>query len=204
MSFYEKHILPHVIHKVCGLKPTMIQRGKVVPHAIGKVLEIGIGSGLNIPYYNADAVDSLVAIDPYPNLKQLDKAMELSPLQIELRSCDLNDANISHRSIDTVVTTYTFCTIPELNKTLQEVKKILKPNGQLLFVEHGKSPDKDILKKQNRINPIWKRISGGCQLNLDIPNYLTSNGFQIKNLETMYIPGWKPATYNFWGSAHIR
>ena len=95
--------------------------------------------------------------------------------------------------------TYTLCTIPSTVEALQEIKRVLKPTGQILFVEHGKAPDASVLKWQNRINHLWKRIGGGCNLNRDIPEIFTENGFKMNDLQTMYLPGWKPASFNYWG-----
>lgn len=204
MGFYSKYILPKVIHKVCGLKPTMIQRGKVIPEAKGRVLEIGIGSGLNLPFYDEKKVNHLVGLDPYPHSKALDQAAESSPLQFEFIRESAEQLSMGNDQFDTVVSTYTFCTIDQLNQSLSEIKRVLKPSGQLIFVEHGKAPDEKVLRTQNRINPIWKKIGGGCNLNRNIPKILEQNGFKISNLETMYLPGWKPATYNFWGYAQTQ
>ena len=204
MGFYSKYILPKVIHKVCGLKPTMIQRGKVIPEAKGRVLEIGIGSGLNLPFYDEKKVNHLVGLDPYPNSKALDQAAESSPLQFEFIRESAEQLSMGNDQFDTVVSTYTFCTIDQLNQSLSEIKRVLKPSGQLIFVEHGKATDEKVLRTQNRINPIWKKIGGGCNLNRNIPKILEQNGFKISNLETMYLPGWKPATYNFWGYAQTQ
>tara|TARA_B100000497_G_C7632808_1_gene380371 strand:- start:538 stop:1152 length:615 start_codon:yes stop_codon:yes gene_type:complete len=204
MGLYSKYILPKVIHKVCGLKPTMIQRGKVIPEAKGRVLEIGIGSGLNIPYYDEKKVSQLVGLDPYPHSKALHEAAESSPLQFEFIRESAEQLSMENSEFDTVVSTYTFCTIDQLKESLSEIKRVLKSSGQLIFVEHGKAPDDKVLKTQNRINPIWKKISGGCNLNKNIPEILEKNGFKISNLETMYLPGWKPATYNFWGFAQTQ
>ena len=201
MGFYSKHILPKVIHKVCALKPTMIQRGKIVPEAKGKVLEIGIGSGLNIPFYNENEVTHLVGLDPYPHHQALMEASERSNIPFEFIKESAEILSMEKNEFDTVVSTYTFCTIDQLNHSLSEIKRVLKPSGQLIFIEHGLAPDSNVARVQNRLNPIWKRIGGGCNMNRDIPMFLKTNGFKINDLQTMYIPGWKPATYNFWGFA---
>ena len=203
MGFYSKYILPKVIHKVCGIKPTMIQRGKIVPEAKGKVLEVGIGSGLNIPFYDDKKVTHLVGLDPFPNRKALMEAAQKSPITFEFVQDSAEELSMERNEFDTVVSTYTFCTIDQLNKSLSEIKRVMKPSGRLIFVEHGKAPDDKILKTQNRVNPIWKKVSGGCNLNRNIPRLLEESGFEISNLETMYLPGWKPATFNFWGFAKV-
>ena len=204
MGFYSKYILPPVIHKVCGLKPTMIQRSKIVPEAYGNVLEIGIGSGLNFQYYDNSKVKHLTGIDPYPYHKGLKQSVNKSDISFEFLQESAEKLSFPNDYFDCVVCTYTFCTIADVENSMAEVSRVLKPNGRLLFIEHGKSPDLKVFETQNRINPIWKKIAGGCNLNRDIPFLLSSSDFKIESLSTMYIPGWKPATYNFWGSAMIR
>ena len=202
MSFYEKRVLPKLINFACGLGPMMKQRAKIVPLAKGKVLEVGIGSGLNLDYYQADQVESLVGIDPSKETWSLNKA-ETENLGFDFQYIQTGAENIpiDNQSIDSIVITYTLCTIPNANLAFEELRRVLKPNGQILFVEHGKAPDATVLKWQNRINPIWKKIGGGYHLNRDIPEIFNYNGFQINDLKTMYLPGWKPASFNFWGTA---
>lgn len=199
MNIYEKYILPKVIHQVCSLKPMMRQREKVVPLAKGQVLEIGIGSGLNLKYYDPRKVKGLIGADPTPEKKALAKNSAKCDFQIEVLFSSAEKLDLPNNSIDTVVSTYTFCTIPDVISSIQELHRVLKPSGQLLFVEHGKAPDIKVQRMQNRINPIWKRLAGGCHLNRDIQDLLFNHGFSGDHLETMYLPGWKPATYNIWG-----
>jgi len=182
------------------MKPTMKQREKVVPHAKGRVLEIGVGSGLNLSFYKKDQVTSLVGIDPSKETWEInDKKREdidFKYIQTGAEALPLED-----QSFDTVVITYTLCTIPDAIAALSEMRRVLKSSGQLLFCEHGKAPDASVLKWQNRINPIWKKVGGGCNLNKDIPQLLKNNGFKISDLQTMYIPGPKFLSFNYWGSA---
>ncbi len=179
----------------------MLQRGKVVPNAKGVVLELGIGSGLNIPYYNIDKVDHLIGIDPTPNHKTLKTAIDHTSLSTEMIFESAEELPMEENSIDSVVCTYTLCTIPNIEQTLEQCRRVLKDQGQFLFVEHGIAPDERVRKIQNRINPVWKKLAGGCHLNRDIPASLEKHGFKIRNIESMYLPGWKPATWNVWGSA---
>ena len=202
MSFYEKRILPKMVNFACGLGPVMKQRAKVVPLATGNVLEIGIGSGLNLSFYKKEKVKSLVAIDPSKETWALNQNLT-NGLGFDFKYIQTGAENIpiDNLSIDSVVITYTLCTIPTVKLAFQEINRVLKPNGQILFVEHGKALDKAVLKWQNRINPLWKKIGGGCNLNRDIPNLFQINGFKIIELKTMYLPGWKPANFNYWGVA---
>lgn len=201
MNFYERKILPKVIHCVCGLKPMMRQREKVVPHAKGVVLELGIGSGLNVPYYNSESVKHLIGIDPTPNKSALQNALSQSDISNEMIYESAEELPMEDNSVDTIVCTYTLCTIPDMDATIKESRRVLKSNGTFIFVEHGIAPDEKVKKTQNWVNSYWKKIAGGCNLNRDIPASLKEHGFKISNLESMYLPGWKPACWNVWGNA---
>ncbi len=205
MGIYNKYILPKVIDYSCRQKPTMMQRQKVIPLAKGNVLEIGIGSGLNLSFYNEDNINHLLAIDPSEDLWRKNKFdLQNLPYDFEFLKAFAEDIPLDSNSIDSVVLTYTLCTIKETHKALEEIRRVLKDNGKLIFCEHGKAPDKVVQKWQNRINPIWKRIGGGCNLNRDIPALIEGNGFKLNKMETMYIPGWKPASFNYWGTAETK
>ena len=201
MNYYSKHILPKLIDWTCKQNPNMKQREKVVPWAKGKVLEIGIGSGLNIPFYDKEEIQQLIGIDPSEEIwnKNNNNTEELG-FGFQFIKAFAENIPLDSNSMDSVVITYTLCTIPDTEKALEEIRRILKPRGQLIFCEHGKAPDKAIQKWQNIINPLWKRIGGGCNLQRDIPSIIENNGFKISNLNTMYIPGWKPASFNYWGT----
>jgi ubiquinone/menaquinone biosynthesis C-methylase UbiE len=201
MNYYSKHILPKLIDWTCKQNPNMKQREKVVPLAKGKVLEIGIGSGLNIPFYDREEVQQLIGIDPSEEIwnKNNNNTEELG-FDFQFIKAFAENIPIDSNSMDSVVITYTLCTIPDTEKALEEIRRILKPRGQLIFCEHGKAPDKAVQKWQNMINPLWKRIGGGCNLHRDIPSIIENSGFTISNLNTMYIPGWKPASFNYWGT----
>jgi len=183
----------------------MLQRQKVIPLAEGTVLEVGIGSGLNLPFYNKEHISHLLAIDPSEALWKKNK-VDLKSLgfNFEFAKALAEDIPADNNSFDTVILTYTLCSIRETQVALEEIRRVLKRNGKLLFCEHGKAPDMAIQKWQNRMNPLWKRVGGGCNLNKDIPALINGNGFKINNLDTMYIPGWKPASFNYWGAAEIK
>jgi len=204
MSFYKKFILPKAINWVCDQSPSRKQRKKIIPLASGNVLEIGIGSGLNLPFYTSK-VKMLTAIDPLKELwKRTQVNTEKLPFSFEFIVAKAENIPLANNSYDTIIITYTLCTIPNLDKAFLEIKRVLKPNGKLLFCEHGKAPGKFVQKYQNVINPVWKKIGGGCNLNRNIPAIIKENGFKINKLETMYLPGWKPASYNYWGIAVIK
>ncbi|MCP4672233.1 MAG: class I SAM-dependent methyltransferase [Desulfobacula sp.] len=202
MRVYDKYILPKLIHWVCSHNDITSQRKKLIPHARGKVLEIGIGSGLNLPFYKAGNIDCLWGIEP---LKQLQKIAEQNasdtPFNINFIGRSGEDIPLENSSADTIVVTYTLCTILDIHKALKEMHRVLKPNGNLIFCEHGKAPAKNIAKWQNRLNPAWKRIAGGCNLNRDIPNLIKNCGFKIKHLDMMYMGNLKLISFNYQGFA---
>ena len=193
--------MPSLIISGCNKKPQMKQREKIIPNAKGKVLEVGIGSGLNLSFYDPDKVTELVGIDPSLELWEKRQPMKDLGFHYEFINCVAEDMPFGKDSFDTIVITYTLCSIPDFQSALESLRKVLKPSGKFLFCEHGKAPDKSVLLAQNAINPIWKLIGGGCNINRDIPSIINGNGFEILTLETMYVPGWKPVSFNFWGEA---
>ncbi|MEZ4887593.1 MAG: class I SAM-dependent methyltransferase [Chitinophagales bacterium] len=204
MNPYNKYILPKMIDWACQLKPNMRQREKIIPLAVGNVLEIGVGSGLNLPYYNGNAVKHLTAIDPSIetwNRNTVD--LQTLPFNVEFSQAFAEDIPADSNSFDTVVFTYTLCSIPNMHQAFEEITRVLKTNGKVVFCEHGKAPDKAVEKWQNRINPLWKHIGGGCNLNRDIPLAFADNGFRMNKLESMYLPGWKVVGFNYWGVAEV-
>lgn len=202
MGLYDKYVLPNAIVWACKQKSNMKQREKIIPLASGNVLEIGVGSGLNLPFYDKKKVTHLTAIDPSAAIWKKN-TFDISTLGFEFDFMEAFSENIpaENNSFDTVVITYALCTIQDTDKAFDEIKRVLKKDGKLLFCEHGKAPDKKIVQWQNMLNPFWKKIGGGCNLNRDIPFMIERNGFKILKLEKMYIPGWKPASFNYWGIA---
>ena len=202
MGFYDDHILPHMINFMCGMKPIRLQRQKVVPAASGKVLEVGMGTGLNMPYYSRDTIDIIYGLEPNQKSCQIAEGpIRQAGLPVEMIGLDGQDIPLDKNSVDTVVLTYTLCTIPDAAKAMTELRRVLKPGGKLLFSEHGKAPDAAVQKWQDRINPAWKSFAGGCNLNRDITELIKSGGFTFESLDEMYLPGPKFATYTYWGSA---
>lgn len=202
MGFYSRYILPVCLDKTCGIGPIDKQRAKIIPHAVGRVVEIGIGSGHNLPFYDPNKVESVIGIEPDEFIWKRSEARRdaclfpVSRLGLSGESVPLDD-----NSADTVVVTYSLCTIPDPVLALREMKRIVKPGGQILFCEHGKAPDADVIKWQSRIDPIWKRIAGGCHSGRDIPALFKEAGLNITQMEEMYIPGPKLLSYNYWGVA---
>jgi len=202
MGIYTKFIMPKVVHFACGQKPAMKQREKIIPLAEGLVLEIGIGSGLNIPYYDADKVDHLWGIDPSREMWAIArKNARENHIDAEFIESGAGSIPLDDHAADTVVMTYTLCSIPDARGALLEIRRVLKPGGKLIFCEHGQAPDADVRRWQERMNPLWSLLGGGCNLNRPVPQLLEESGFISGDMQTMYIPGWKPACFNYWGTA---
>ena len=203
MGFYERVILPRFINCACSTKPMMKQREKVVPRASGTVLEIGIGTGLNLPYYDAGKIDKVIGLDPSEESWEL-AAERAAGLDFEVEFIGLPGEQIplDDNSVDTVLVTFALCTIPDPVAALAGMSRVMRPGGELIFCEHGIAPDASVQRWQARVNPIWKAIAGGCNLNRDIPGLLQQAGFSMNSLEQQYIPGTpRIAGYNYWGGA---
>jgi ubiquinone/menaquinone biosynthesis C-methylase UbiE len=202
MGLYRRYVLPKMMHFTCSAKPNARQRQKVVPRAHGRVLEVGIGSGLNLPFYDPGKVEKIWGLEPSDGMRSMArKAAEKVPIEVEFIGLPGEEIPLDDNSVDTVLTTYTLCSIPDAEVALRHMARVLKPGGELLFCEHGAAPDTEVRRWQDRINPFWKRMSGGCQLNVDIPALIQRGGFRINRMETMYLPGPRLATFNYWGSA---
>ncbi len=202
MSFYEERVLPHMINLVCSTKPNRKQREKIVPLASGDVLEIGFGSGLNMPFYDPGKVRKIWGLEPSEGMRRKAQPMvNTSNLDVEFIDLPGEEIPLESGSVDTVLVTYTLCTIPDPLTALEGMRRVLKPGGTLLYCEHGKAPDEEVLRWQNRLNPAWRRVAGGCNINRDIPALVEAAGFRIKSDDRMYIPGPRLFCYNYWGSA---
>jgi ubiquinone/menaquinone biosynthesis C-methylase UbiE len=204
MGFYQDQILPIVIHLAMRQKNLAAYRSRVVPAAEGRVLEIGIGSGLNLPFYSQKA-EHVVGLDP--SLKLLSMARRaarpsLGPVEFVEGSAEA--IPLEDRSVDTVVTTWTLCSIPDAPGSLREMRRVLKPSGRLLFVEHGRAPDASVRWWQDHLNPAWKRLGGGCHLNRAIGALIEDAGFQFERIETGYMRGPRPMSFMYEGSAYPR
>ncbi|MCF6248165.1 MAG: class I SAM-dependent methyltransferase [Desulfobacula sp.] len=202
MGFYDKYILPKVIHWVCSQTPVTYQRKKVVPLAKGRVLEIGIGSGLNLPFYDPAKVERVWGLEPSEQMRNIaQKRIFDSQVTVDFIGLSGEEIPLEKNDADTILVTYTLCTIPSVLTALGEMRRVLKPGGELIFSEHGEAPDENVRRWQERLNPIWGYFGGGCQLNRPIPRIIEEGGFKIKNIDTMYLPGFKPAGFNYWGTA---
>jgi SAM-dependent methyltransferase len=201
VSLYAKYVLPRLINLFMQNKVAMAERRKLVPLASGTVLEVGIGSGINLPLYGRD-VEALVAVDPSLEIWRLARRrVSRVPFPVEFLQCSAEQIPLEDKIVDTVVTTWTLCTVPDPLRALGEMKRVLKPEGQVIFVEHGRSPDARVLVWQNRLNPLWNRIGGGCNLNRKIDALIREAGLRISRIETGYVRGPKPLTYLYRGLA---
>ena len=177
-------------------------RQRVVPLAKGRVLEVGIGTGLNMPHYDRAKVTKIVGLDPALQMHRLAlKRIARAGLDVELIGLSAERIPFEDASFDSVLVTYALCTIPDPIAALREMRRVLKPGGGLIFCEHGRSPDEGVGRWQNRLTPHWKKIAGGCHLNRDIPALLIEAGFECKDIQSMYLPGPRPMTHTFWGVA---
>ena len=202
MGLYARYLLPRIIDLTCGSKPVQKQREKVVPLAGGRVLEVGIGSGRNLPFYDLGKVTCLWGLEPDRAMRRLaEPVAERYGIDVQWLDLPGEEIPLDDASVDTVVLTYTLCSISDPEAALRQMARVLAPDGRLLFCEHGAAPDASVRRWQDRITPLWKSFGGGCRLNRDIPELLERGGFSVDWLETMYIPGWKPACFNFWGRA---
>jgi len=201
MGLYNKLVLPYLTDFAMRDKAARARRSQLVPGAEGIVLEIGIGSGLNLPFYSS-AVRHLHAVDPSPELLAMArKKVERMTFPVELRCESAERLSLDDRSVDTIVMTWALCTIPNPARALREMGRVLKPQGRMIFIEHGLSPDSGVRAWQNGLNPIWSSVAGGCNLNRKIDDLLISSGFNIVELRTAYLPGPRPFTYTYEGCA---
>ena len=201
-SWYERRVLPYLIDIVCGIGPVRRQRRKVVPLAHGRVLEIGIGTGLNFEHYDKAKVERIVGLDPGLEMHRLArKRVKRAGLAVELVGLSAEQIPYQDATFDTVLVTYSLCTIPDPAAALKEMRRVLTPSGKLIFCEHGLAPDASVRRWQNRLTPLWAKLAGGCHLNRDIPGLLREAGFHSADMQSMYLPGPRPLTYNYWGTA---
>ncbi|MBB6342311.1 ubiquinone/menaquinone biosynthesis C-methylase UbiE [Pseudomonas fluvialis] len=201
-ALYERHVLPHLIDYACGMGAVMKTRAQVVPLAEGEVLEIGIGSGLNLSFYDPARVRRIVGVDPSADMQKLarQRAEQIS-IPVEMIALELGQIQAEDARFDSIVCTFTLCTIPDAVAALREMRRVLKPGGKLLFSEHGLAPDASVVRWQHRLTPVWKPLAGGCHLNRDIPALLEAGGFTIGQLETSYLKGPRPMTWVYRGWA---
>jgi ubiquinone/menaquinone biosynthesis C-methylase UbiE len=202
-SLYDRYVLPTFLNLACGAKPIMKQRAKIVPKAEGRVLELGVGLGRNLAFYDADKVTELVGVDPSPELRALALAADRDPrLPVRIEAGSAEALPVDDKSFDTVLCTFTLCSVCGPPQALAEARRVLKPGGRFLFCEHGLAPDAEVVKWQRRVEPVWKRIAGGCHLTRPVASAIAAAGFALEKVETMYLPGTpRFAGWNEWGAA---
>jgi ubiquinone/menaquinone biosynthesis C-methylase UbiE len=202
MSFYHERILPHLIQMSMKQERFEPYRRRAVSAARGRVLEIGVGSGLNLPLYASGT--RVVGLDPSATLLSMAREATADRAQsIELIEGSAQSLPLTDREFDTVVTTWTLCSIPDLPKALAEVRRVLKADGKLVFAEHGRAPEANVMRWQNALTPVWKRIGGGCHLNRPIDQLIAAAGFRVDRLKTGYMKGPKPMTFMYEGEASL-
>ena len=204
-SFYDRHIMPRLIGCACGAKPITYQRRKVVPKAAGKVLELGIGGGMNLIHYDAAQVASVSGVDPSAELRAIaQKAPRPDGLQVDIQDGTAEALPFADASFDCVVCTFTLCSVASPPAALAEARRVLKPGGRFLFCEHGLSPDPKVADWQRFIEPLWKRLAGGCHLTRPVAASITAAGFALTDLNSMYLPSTpKSVGWNEWGEARV-
>ncbi len=200
MGLYAKYVLPRFIDLAMSNSEASRLRQVWIPQAQGDVLEVGIGSGLNLAFYSTK-VNRIYGVDPSVELERMARK-RLGQLDVEfLPQSAEQRLPLANATIDTAVLTWTLCSIADPQKALLEVKRVMKASGKLIFIEHGRAPDTGVAKWQDRLTPLWKQIGGGCHLNRKIDEIIKAAGFQISELTTSYVPGPRPMTYTYQGVA---
>lgn len=202
-SFYDRFVLPRLLKCACSAPPIMKQRAKVMPKAEGRVLELGIGMGMNLAFYDPARVSTVMGVDPSPELRAIAEAAQRDPrLTVKVENGTAEALPFEDRSFDTVVCTFTLCSVCSPPQALAEARRVLKPGGRFLYCEHGLAPDPGVAQWQRRIEPVWKRIAGGCHLTRPVTSAIQAAGFRVEQVDTMYLPRTpRFAGWNEWGAA---
>jgi ubiquinone/menaquinone biosynthesis C-methylase UbiE len=203
LSLYNRYVLPRLINAAMRTEELTSFRERIIPVARGVVLEVGVGSGLNLPFYTTQ-VDEVRAVDPSHELVAMARLKTAAlPFGVTFYEQPSHPLPFADSSMDTAVMTWSLCSIPDPAAALRELRRVLKPGAELLFVEHGLSPDRGVQTWQNRLTPAWRRLAGGCHLNRDVTELIRAAGFTITDLKTGYTAGPKFATYMYEGRATI-
>jgi ubiquinone/menaquinone biosynthesis C-methylase UbiE len=190
MGLYRRYVGPRLIAFACAQSRISELRQSIIPKARGVVLEVGIGPGLNLAHYDPAKVIKVIGLDPEPALLDLGKErIKASPVPVEIITAPGERIPLADNTADTAVLTYTLCSVQDPSAVLREIRRVLKPDGRLLFLEHGRSDDAPIAAWQDRLNPLWNLISCGCQINRDTRQLLRSAGFAVEDVDHFYLPG---------------
>ena len=201
MRFYDRHVLPRLTHLAMRQEQLRPYRERVVSAASGRVLEIGIGSGLNLPFY-PDAVELVIGVDPSPGLLRLaSEAARRSVPDTELIEGTAEELPVDDRSVDCAVVSWTLCSVMDPDRALAEIRRVLKPDGIFSFVEHGLSPEERVRRWQRWLTPVWCRCAGNCHLDRPTASLVERSGFRLERIETGYARGPKPMTFMYEGLA---
>lgn len=201
MGLYHDRVLPHVVELTCGGAKMEKWRRKATDGLHGTVVEIGFGSGLNVPCY-PDEVERVVAVEPSTVARRMAaERVAASPVLVEHVGLDGQSIPLPDDSCDTALCTFTLCTIPDVDRALAELRRVVRPGGTFHFLEHGSAPDPGVRRWQQRLEPIQKRMGGGCHLTRDTVDVITGGGFEILDVESRYMAGPKPYTFFTWGRA---
>ncbi len=202
MNPYQRYVLPKMIDIACGMGAVMKLRAQIVPQATGEVLEIGIGSGLNLAFYDPNKVTSITGVDPAAQMQALARTRaDGIDIPVEIIAVDVHGIHAPSNRFDTIVMTFTLCSIADPIAALTEMARVLKPNGRLLFCEHGLAPDLTVERWQHRLTPLWKPLAGGCHLDRNIPALLAAGSFSVEALSEQYLSGPRALTYMYSGWA---
>lgn len=206
MAFYRDHIYPHLVHALGNPKPIAEIRQRIIPSAQGEVLEIGVGTGVNFPHYDLTKVNKLYALEPnHGMVRRAEEQQRRTKLNVEFIDLPGERIPLGDASVDTVVSTFTMCTIPGVAEAIRGIHRVLKPGGQLIFFEHGLSPDPAVRRWQQRSEPLFKLAFEGCHVTRHIPSLIRDGGFQIEELNEAYLaPFPKSGSYSYWGLARVQ
>ena len=206
MPFYKDHVYPHLVSALGNPKPIDEIRRRIVPLAQGNVLEIGVGPGVNFVHYDRAKVNKVYALEPNPGmLRRAEEQLLRTEVPIEFLDLPGERIPLPDASVDTVVTTFTLCTIPGVVEAIQGVRRVLKLTGKLIFFEHGLSPDPPVQRWQKRSEPLFRWVFEGCHVTRDIPSLIGNGGFNIEQMDSGYLsPFPKSGSYCWWGGGKSR
>ncbi len=201
-GLYERFILPRLVGCACASRPLQRRRPGVISQAVGVVVEMGFGAGANLPFYEAGRVERIIAVEPSREMLALNRAARRTDIAVEDVARGAEDTGLPDACADTVVITFSLCTIPAPDAALREARRLLKPGGRLLFLEHGRAPDPAIARQQRLLEPVWRRLAGGCHLTRDPVALIEAAGFVCEQVESSYLPRTpRFAGYASWGAA---